>query len=255
MRHITLIILTFFIATIASAKCASSGIYCLSKSTTLNKNGLIILEFYASSQSLIPDLNKKYPIYLKSSNGKVQLNIIETLKGEMSLTQIILKPASELKADGIYTLQIDNLPKYERKPERYNSLSNKREELTFKISNSVDIDLPILTSTPTEQKKTLVYYGCGPESWVYFTIAGQDKSELFVRANVKNKATGKVTTYILDIENGFVKVGHGMCSGAFHFDNGDNFEVSFQLFDQSGNTSSLTKALAFTKPTKDTNDE
>jgi len=92
MRHITLIILTFFITTIVSAKCASSGIYCLSKSSALNKNGLIILEFHASSQSLISDLNSKYPIYFKSSKGKVLLNIVETLKGEMSLTQIVLKP-------------------------------------------------------------------------------------------------------------------------------------------------------------------
>ena len=255
MRHITLIILTFFIATIASAKCASSGIYCLSKTSTLNKNGLIILEFYASSQSLIVELNKKYSIYLKSSNGKVQLNIIETLKVEMSLTQIVLKPASELKANEIYTLQIDNLPKYEQKPERYNSSSNKWEPLTFKIINSVDNDVPTLSSTPFEQKKSLVYYGCGPASWVYFSIAGQDKSELFVRANVKNKSTGKVTTYILAIENGLTKVGHGMCSGAFHFDNGDNFEIAFQMFDQSGNKSGITSPISFTKPKTSTSDE
>lgn len=255
MRHIKLIILTFFITTIASAKCANNGIYCLSKSSTLNKNGIIILEFYASSQSLISDLNKKYPIYFKSSNGKVQLNVIETLNGEMGLTQIVLKPASELKANEVYTLHIDNLPKYEEKPERYNNETKKWEQLTFKINNHIDNDIPILSAAPTEQKKSLVYYGCGPASWVYFKLAGQDKSELFVRASVRNKTTGHTTTYILNIENGQVKVGHGMCSGAFQFDNGDNFEVTFQLFDQSGNISSLTKSISFTKPTTSTNEE
>ena len=255
MRHISLIILTFFIATLASAKCAINGIYCLSKSSTLNKNGLIILEFYASSQSLISDLNKKYPIYLKSFYGKIQLNVIETLTGEMHLTQIVLKPTTELKVGEIYTLQIDNLPKYERRLGRYNSLSNKWESLTFNVNNSEDNDIPTLSSTPTEQKKSLVYYGCGPASWVFFNITGQDKSELFVRANVKNKMTGKVTTYILVIENGLSKVGHGMCSGAFHFDNGDNFEITFQLFDQSGNKSALTNTIYFTRPKISTNDE
>jgi hypothetical protein len=255
MKHIIILILTFSIATIASAKCSSSGIYCLSQSSTLNKNGLIILEFYASSQSIIPDLNKKHSIYLKSSNGKVRLNIIETLVGDMSVTQIVLKPASELKLNETYSLQIDNLPNYERNPVRYNTSSGKWEHLVFKINNSVDNNIPILSSTPTEEKKTLVYYGCGPASWVYFTIPGQDNSELFVRANIKNKATGKETTYILRVENGSVKVGHGMCSGAFHFDNGDNFEVSFQLYDQSGNKSDMTNTIAFTKPTKETNDE
>jgi hypothetical protein len=255
MKYTSLIILTFFIATMASAKCANSGIYCLSKSSTVQKNGLIILEFYASSQNLIPDLNKKYPMYLKATNGKVKLNIIETLKGEMNVTQIILKPISALKVNETYSLQIDNLPKYERKPERYNSSSNKWESLTFKVNNEEENDIPTFSNSPKEQKQSLVYYGCGPASWVYFTIAGQDESELFVRTTVKNKATEKVTTYILAIENGVTKVGHGMCSGAFHFDNGDHFEVTFQLFDQSGNKGTLTKAIAFTKPTKETEDE
>ncbi|QHT66794.1 hypothetical protein GXP67_09055 [Rhodocytophaga rosea] len=247
-RHITLIILTFFITAIASAKCENNGIYCLSKSPILNKNGIIILEFYSASQLLIPDLNKKYPVYLKSTQDKVQLAVIETLKGEMNETQIILKPVSELIVNEIYSLQIDNLPKYERKPARYNYSSNKWEELTFKISQSVDNDIPVFKSTPREQKKTLKLLGCGPESWVYFNMAGQDKSELFVRTYVKNKATGKITTYILSIENGSVKVGRGMCSGAFNIDIGGNFEVSFQLYDQSGNKSRMTNAIAFTNP-------
>lgn len=121
--------------------------------------------------------------------------------------------------------------------------------MTFKISNTVDTLIPTFNSIPIEQKKTLVYYGCGPASWVYFSILGQDKSELFVRANVMNRTTGKTITYILCIENGLTKVGHGMCSGAFSFDNGDNFEVTFQLFDQSGNKSAMTKTIDFTKPT------
>jgi hypothetical protein len=227
----------------------------LSKSSTLNKDGLIILEFHASSQSLTPDLNKKYPIYLKSSNGKIQLNVIETLIGEMRMTQIVLKPKTELNVDEIYTLQIDNLPKYERKLERYNNSLNKWESLTFRVNNSVDNEIPILINTPTEKKKSLVYYGCGPSSWVYFTITGQDKSELFVRANVTNKVTGKVTTFILAIENGLAKIGHGMCSGPFHFDSADNFAVTFQLFDQSGNKGALTSTISFAKPTVSTNEE
>ncbi|HRG22037.1 MAG TPA: hypothetical protein PLQ57_13440 [Saprospiraceae bacterium] len=255
MRQITIIILTFLFSTVASANCSHSGIYCLSKTSTLNKNGLIILEFYALSQLLISDLNTKYPIYLKSPNEKVQLNVIETLTGEKSLTQVVLKPATELKVDELYTLQIDNLPNYERQPESYNSTSKKWESSKFKINKIVDNDIPTLNNTPTEQKKTLVYYGCGPESWVYFAITGHDESELFVRANVKNKEKGKVTTYILTIENGVTLVGHGMCSGAFKFDSGSNFEVTFQLFDQSGNKSNSSSEIAFTKPAIESNND
>ena len=255
MKNLTLVLLTLFITTIASAKCGNNDITCLTKSSTLNKNGLIILEFYAESQSLIPELNNKYPIYLKSSNKKVQLTIIETLKGEMSLTQIVLKPSSALKANEVYTLVIDNLPVYERTPARYNSTTKKWEAPTFKITNTVDTEIPTFSNTPTENKKTLVEYGCGPGSWVYFDMVGQDNSELFVRASVKNKATGQTTTYILGIENGLVKVGHGMCSGAFHFNGSTNFEATFQLFDQSGNKSAKSEVITFAKPAFVTSEE
>jgi hypothetical protein len=255
MRHITLFILTFFVTAIASAMCMPNGIYCLNENKILNKNGLIILEFYGTSESLVSGLNKKYPIYLKTKNSRIQLNVLETLKGDFNLTQVVLKPVSELIADNTYSLEIDKLPKFESKPERYDTLTHKYEDLTFKVSTIVDNDSPILNLEPTEQKKSLVYYGCGPAIWVYFTITGHDKSELFIRANVKSKKTGKVTTYILAIENGLVKVGHGMCSGAFLFYNDDNFEVIFQLFDQSGNKSAFTNTISFTKPTTETKDE
>jgi hypothetical protein len=254
MRYTTLIILTLFISTFASAKCGSHGIYCLSNNS-LNKNGIIILEFYASSQSLIPDLNFKYPIYLKSSSGKVKLEIIETLTGEFNVTQIVLKPVSELKANETYTLLIDKLPKNERIPGRYKNHSNKWEPLRFRIKNLSDTNIPILIGTPVEEKKTLIYFGCGPATWVYFKILGQDQSEIFIRTTVKNLNNGNLTSYILPIENDLINIGHGMCSGPFHFDNSENFEITFQLYDESGNKSSLTNAISFRKPTVLTQEE
>jgi len=254
MKHLSLFILTVFTTVTVAAKCAGSGIYLLSKNSTLNKNGLIILEFYAGSRSIIQDLNKKYPIYLQSSNGKITLMPVEILKGEMQVTQVILKASAELAENAVYILHIDNLSKYERL-QHYNERSQRWEPITFKISSSADTEAPVLKGQPAEQKKTMVGYGCGPARWVYFTLAGQDKSELFVKASVRNKTTGLTTNYILLLENGIAKVGHGMCSGAFHFDDGNNFEITFQLFDQSGNKSSLTKSISFTSPNASTNDE
>lgn len=255
MKQIILFVLTFLNFTFVSAFCLKNGIYCLSKSSTLNKNGLIILEFYASSQLLITGLNSKYPIYLKCSKGKIMLTIVETLKGEFNLTQIILKPATILSASETYMLQIDNLPKYEAAPKWYNNLTKNREAYTFKVNTIIDIEPPIIKEIATEYKKTLVYYGCGPSSWVYFNLAGYDVSELFVRATVKNKSTGKITTYMLLLENGVVKIGRGMCAGAFGLGNSVKFEVIFQLYDQSGNKSSATAPILFSKPTIVTNEE
>ncbi|MBN9299892.1 MAG: hypothetical protein J0I41_23020 [Filimonas sp.] len=255
MKSIILFVSILLATTTSYAKCASSGIWCLSKSNTLNKNGIIILDFYCFSQDIVSKLNSKYPIYLKSSKEKIPLKVIDTLKGEMQLTQVILKATSILKTNEIYTLQIDNTDGSVPLLNRYNDSTKQWETITFRVSNIIDKNAPILAYPSVEQKKTLHAYGCGPAKWVYFSITAQDQSEVFVKATVKNKTTLKTTSYILNIENGMVKIGHGMCSGAFHFDNGDNFEITFQLIDQSGNKGTISKPISFYKPTFSTGEE
>jgi hypothetical protein len=235
--------------------CSSSGIHCVNQNLTINRNGIIILEFYSLSQGFITDLNNKYPVYLESLTDKIKLNIVETLKGDKNVTQVLFKPESELKLNEKYNLIIDSLPWQAGKLKRYNVESSKWELLTFTGSDYEDNESPTFTNNPKELNKKLVYYGCGPSTFVSFKIFGKDGSELFVRATLKNKKNGRTTTYILKLVGDVVKVGHGMCSGGFRFDDGEKFEVSFQLFDQSGNRSATTKVITFTKPTKPTYDE
>lgn len=253
MKRLIALICLIAAAQLTYAKCGSNGIYLLSQYTTLNKNGLIVLEFYGSSQSLIPDLNKKYPIYLQSGKEKITLIPVEVLKGEFQVTQVVLKATTELVAKKQYKLQLDNLPSYERKPQSFNTAG--RADISFTVNDVMDIQSPVAGQLPVVKKRTMVEYGCGPSRWVYVAFSGKDQSELFVKARVKNKNTGKTTDYILTIENGMVKIGHGMCSGPFHFDNSDSFEVSFQLYDQSGNTTAFTKAISIDKPTVSGNEE
>jgi hypothetical protein len=51
-----------------------------------------------------------------------------------------------------------------------------------------------------------------------------------------------------------LRIGHGMCSGEFDFEDGGEYEISFSLIDASGNRNdTLTKAIKFISPTdKDT---
>lgn len=248
MKHFALIIFAFLFATTALGKCISSGIFSLSGHATLNRDGLIILEFYGSSQLLIPYLNKKYPIYLKRQREKVPLHVIETCKGEMGITQVVLRPESELGIDKVYALKIDNLPRHESAPGRYNNSSGTWEQLKYKVNTTVDNENPVITGDPEVQKQTYVRLGCGPAIWVFFKLPGQDKSDLFARASITNKTTGKITTCIVNVENGVLKLGHGMCFGTFHFGEENEFEVTFQLMDQSGNRSAVSDAIVFTKP-------
>lgn len=254
MKRIAIITLSLFISVVAFAKCSLSGVYLLSKSSILNKNGLIILEFYGGSQEVVQYLNKKCPVYLQTGKERVPLTVVETLKGEFQLTEVIFKPTVDLKEGAVYVFHIDNALNYQI-PEQFNEETKKWEALTFKINKAVDQENPFVAAAPVELKKTMVSYGCGPAKWVYFQFSGQDESETFVRARVKNITTGKTTEYILPVKDGVVKVGHGMCSGAFRLEDGDKYEVSFALIDQSGNQSSWTNAQGFQKPTVYTDKE
>lgn len=245
MKYFSFILLATFLTFTTSAKCTDGGIYLLSRSSSLNKNSLVILEFYASSQSLIKDLNKKYPIYLKSKNRQITLFPIEILKGEMSITQVLFKPGPGLIANEIYTLVIDHLPGNTNQPLK----TDGGLPIKYKISDTNDIQKPVFISIPREQKKTFNLFGCGPASWVYFNVPALDNSEFYVRIEVKNKVSGIKTEYILNPENGQIKVGHGMCSGPVYFVNDRQYEIRFQLVDQSGNKSNFTEVVAFTSPT------
>lgn len=243
------IILTAFLfnSLIVSAKCGSSGIWIVGESKTLYKNSILVLEFYAMSEDIVPGIGNKYLVWLKSKNAKVIMQPIEILKGEMSVTQIIFRPTCDLIEGDVYELVIDGIKDWHG-PRHYNSATNKSEPYSFTIIKNTSLLIPLLfTTAPLETKKEMEMYGCGPARYVHFSIVA-DPSLKYVRANVKNKQTGKTTSYILTIEKGEAIIGHGMCSGAFLFDEGEKFSVSFALVDNAGNTGKYSAPIDFTKP-------
>lgn len=252
MRLIFMCITAICLSISVSAKCSFNGIWLTSGNGTLNKNGWIIIEFYGGSQDLVPGINKKYPVFMQTKSGqKVQLLVQEVLRGEFQLTQVILKPAAELTVNETYEIRISNLPKHESL-KRYNAITRAPENVTVVVTNTVDKQNPVFVEKPQETKKTMVSYGCGPARWVHFSLSGKDESEFFVRVIVTNKLTGKKSEYIVKVENNTVRIGHGMCSGAFHFGESFNYEARFALVDQSGNMSEWSAPVDFSKPVVET---
>ena len=97
-------------------------------------------------------------------------------------------------------------------------------------------------------------YGCGPAKWIYFKVALSDTSVNLIKASVKSKISGIITEYILPVKNGEIKIGHGMCSGAFDLKE-EYYEVVFSLLDMSMNEGEKTKPVTFTTPFKNTIEE
>lgn len=255
MRGLIIIIIALGLYAHGWAECRYSGIYIISSGLTLNRNPIILIEFYHSSQSLVNNLNTKYPVYLKSKNNKISLIIKEILKGNFGTTQVVFQSSSLLTTNDSYKLVIENLPKYETIDGIFNGRYTDNKNVIWKVSAQIDKDKPLLTTQPNEVKKTRVEYGCGPAEWVYFKIPSENNSAVFVRAILKHISTGKTTTLLLLLENGSVKIGHGMCSGMISFNDSEIFQIKFSLVDISGNNSNWSKAILFSKPKISTMEE
>lgn len=257
MKQLLTIIIGLFCTATVYADCAGSGLSVFPSGQTIKQNSIFVIDGYAESQYVILGLNKKHDIYLKSGNKKIKLLVTEICVGQFYLTQAILKPETGLEAGLEYTMYIDNLPNDEHFGNN-NSTTHKYKLVSYKVVAEKDTEKPQLTSRPKELNKTFAYYGCGPSTYVIFSNPAKDKSDIIVKTTVKSLKTGKTTSYYIQPDSNKIKVGHGMCSGAFDFDESNNYEVEFSFMDSCGNLSIWTgERIKFTKPTKETshNDE
>jgi hypothetical protein len=222
----------------------------------LNTNPILIIDFYANSQAIVQGLTTKHPIYLKAGELIVSLLITEVCKGEFELTQVVLKPTCQLTKGVEYELYIDNVPEYEQAGKRWNNSKRSNERVKWTVTEREDRIAPHWSTLPKYSSKTLVEYGCGPARWVYFDLGFEDESEILIKTTVKNLRTGKMTFFHIQSSQNRIKVGHGMCSGAFYFKTGDEYEVVFSLIDASGNLSDIqTKPIQFSRPEIETREE
>lgn len=228
---------------------------CWPTKANINRNSLIIVELYGFSQTYLLEITKLNQILLKSDNDKVKLKIIEINKGEFELTQIILQPEKLLQSGLEYEINVGGL--YGKGIiSRWNQDTKKEENIKWLVNDKIDNEKPKWISMPTYQSKTKAEFGCGPAKWVKFNFTSSDISEMLIKATVKSIKTNTETVYYLQTVNNQIKIGHGMCSGAFHFDKGDDYVVTFSLMDQSGNISKkASKPIRFSQPTESTQTE
>lgn len=248
MKNILLIFLSFLLSYNANADCSGYGISIFPSNNSIKQNSIFMLEAYAHSREIIDDLNSKYPIYLQSGDKIVKLIVGEKYDSQFELSQVLLKPESTLEPGLEYELKIDNLPEY-NDLRRYNRDTEEYEKITFNIEDSEDTEKPILNSKPIRIDESFAMYGCGPAMSVIFDLPISDDSEVLIKTTVKSLKSKKETTYYIEPGNNQISVGHGMCSGAFTFNEGDEYEVEFEFMDASGNIISWSgERIKFKKP-------
>lgn len=88
--------------------------------------------------------------------------------------------------------------------------------------------------------------GCGPASVIPVKV--QTAPGVMVEAALT--VDGKTTTAVLPVKNGFVELGHEMCSGAFELAPGTKASVVLTPVDVSGARGEASAALSFVAPGK-----
>ncbi len=241
MKKLIIICLSILYSISTFAMCESSNLSVFPQDETINQNSIFVLEGYGSSQTIILGLNKKYNVYLKSNNKKIKLLVTEICIGQFKLTQAILKPETLLEAGVEYLMYIDNLPLSESLP---NNVVHK-----YKVSFKKDTIKPEVKTNPKEVSKSYELYDCGPSVHVVFNNTAKDNSKILVKTTVKNLKTAKETVYYILPDGDKLNVGHGMCSGAFYFDESNDYEIEFSFMDASGNITNWEgQRIKFTRP-------
>ena len=247
MKFSIIACIVFFIGFKSFADCGGGGLTAFPHSGKIRKNCVFVVDGYASSQKVIQGLTKKFPVYLKSGSEQIPLKVLEICVGDFYMTQAILKPEKPLTSGKEYQLIIENLPGHNQLSV-YNPKTHKSDPISYFVTDASDTDAPVWTQKPKEKDKSLVHFGCGPSIHVNFKLNVKEESDFLIRTTVKNVKTGSETTYYIGSEDNVLSIGHGMCSGAFDFDDSVNYEAKFAVMDFSGNVSGETEWVAFTKP-------
>jgi hypothetical protein len=229
--------------------CASSGMQFYPSTKEISLNSMFIIQGYAFSQKTINSF-KNRNIYLESENGElIKLNLQEILKGQMQLTQAIFLPVSKLKSNTTYFLKYSKQTENEeREMMQYSREKKKREKIYWKTTNKKSI-VAMNSNLIVEFEKTeVIHYGCGPSVNAIFKVKNKSKSEIWYKTEVVNLNTNNKKVFYIKEWNGKLNVGHGMCSGAFTYNDKGKYKVRFTPMNTDGKSLKPTNWKTFESP-------
>lgn len=249
MKKIIFLLLLICGIKTAVADCSSNGMYFFPETKEISLNSMFIIEGYAFSQKTINSF-KERAIYLESENGElIELNLQEILKGQMELTQAIFCPVSELKPNTTYFLKYsDQTENEEREMMQYNREKKEREKVYWKTTDKKAIETLNSNLNIEFENTEVVHYGCGPSANAIFNVKNKSESEIWYKTEVVDLSTNDKKVYYINEWNSKLNVGHGMCSGAFTYNNKDKYKVRFTPMNIDGKSLKTTDWKTFESP-------
>lgn len=230
-------------------ECAMSGMtyYPVQKEISLNPR--ILIQGYATDQKTIMGF-KDLPPYLETETGeKIMLKLLNMNKGQMSISQTIFKTAVPLNPNTDYYLNFQRAEQNKKEnPSRYNYKKKERERIVWSTTNMKDLESLNYQLDISFQKTQVEWYGCGPSANAIFEVENPENREIWYRTEFVNLETGKKTTYILQMRENKLYVGHGMCSGAFTYSKTGNYKVKITPMNIGGEPLKSTGWFEYKSP-------
>lgn len=251
MKKLILFIIIILNINFSFADCSSSGMQFFPMSKTISLNPMFIIQGYAYSQQTIESFKNRNVYLIDENGGKINLKLIEIIKGQMSLTQAIFKVESPLRPKTKYFIRYSNETTSEiSERKKYNSTINKSEEIFWETNEDENTELLNPNLKLKFDKTDVIHYGCGPSANAIFEVNNLSKSETWFKTEVIEISTNTKTTFYITSYENKINVGHGMCSGAFTFKNNGKYKVRFTAMNTDGKELKSTEWTTFESPFK-----
>jgi len=249
MKKILLFLILILNANLSFAECSSSGMQFLPNSTTISLNSMFVIEGYFYSQQTVLTFENR-DVYLLSENGaKVNLKLIQILKGQMSLTQAVFKAETQLQPKTKYFIKYSNETLSEiSERKKWNATSKKNEEIYWETNKDINYEELKPNLKIKFDKTEVIHYGCGPSANANFEISNSNNLEIWYKTEVIEISTNTKHIYYLTSYKNKINVGQDMCSGAFTYKKSGKYRVRFVPMNIDGKELKPTEWTIFESP-------
>lgn len=247
MKKLLLLLLFLSSVQFVNADCSSFGMTFYPLEENINRDSMFIIEGYFYGIQTVESFRIR-KVYLQSESGAlIELKLQEILYSQMHLAQAIFKPSKTLQPNTKYTI------KYEEQTQNETSAmlvrNGKERKQKSWMTTTVKHSKPFSTTVSATYNTSIVdYYGCGPAPFAIFDVKNDPSKQTWYKAELLELATNTTYTYYIRSNESKLRVGHGMCSGAFSFARKGTYKVRFTPVNSDGKLAKTTNWIAFKSP-------
>lgn len=214
--------------------------------TALGPQPMLLLEGFGNEQAPVAALEAGGSAHLVASGHRVALVVDAINRGAFGLTQAVVHTAEPLKPKTRYTLELRGADGEKARTTVWHDGKAQRVRWTTAAAGA--------TPTPPRWKgealvtgQSYQRFGCGPASHVDVQLPAESGALLAVQVELHRlDEEAPVETYVLPTTDGTLRIGHGMCSGAFRITGPERrYRAMLTLRDAAGRSVGEPRILEF----------